>query len=117
MIKIIDNNSPKDYNTRQSAVQNEDANFSKVNGSNVKASLNKKNGFSSSSQKNGSNLFQAALQRTFNSKPSKAGKPKLENKRNQQEDENVERQIASIPKSATMTNLGGKAKFISAAQT
>ena len=47
MIKIIDNNSPKDYNTKQSAVQNEDANFNKVHGSNVKASSNKKGVFSS----------------------------------------------------------------------
>ena len=57
------------------------------------------------------------MQRNFNSKPSKTGKPRIDTKKKQLEDENMERQIAAIPKSATMTNLGGKAKFISAAKT
>ena len=58
MIKIIDNNSPRnrDYNTKQSSVKNEDRpdNFNKLNGSNIKASNNKKGGYTT---KNGSNLF------------------------------------------------------------
>lgn len=53
MIKIIDNNSPKerDYNTKQSSVKDEDRaeNLNKVNTSNVKAAISKKSGLPSNS--------------------------------------------------------------------